>query len=84
MDDGGWVKHGVRISTNAFTYNEVQLLTLILFRKLGLITSIQKLTKVYEEDMDKYTIYVKSSSISLLRKIVQPYIRPSMLYKIGL
>jgi ubiquinol-cytochrome c reductase cytochrome b subunit len=84
MDNGGWVKHGVRISTNAFTYSEVELLTQILFRKFGLLTSIQKLTKIHEENVYMYSIYIKSGSIPLLRKIIQPFIHPTMLYKIGL
>lgn len=84
MHDGGWVKHGVRISTNAFNYSEVEILTQILYIKFGLVTTIQKLTKVNKKDLDKYSIYIKASSISLLSKIVQPYTHSSMLYKIGL
>jgi len=84
MDDGGWIKHGVRISANTFTYSEVELLTQIFYRKFGLVTTIQKLTKLFEEDKDKYSIYIKSSSISSLRKIIQSHMDPSMLYKIGL
>jgi len=81
MDDGGWVKYGVRINTNAFTYKEVELLTKILYENFKLLTSIQKLSNL---EIDKYSIYIKSISIPLLRKIVQPYIHSSMLYKIGL
>jgi LAGLIDADG DNA endonuclease family/Cytochrome C oxidase subunit II, transmembrane domain len=84
MDEGGWVGQGVRISTNAFTYSEIEWLTHILYMKFGLVTTIQKLTQVSKKDIDKYSIYIKSSSIPFLRKIVQPYIHCSMLYKIGL
>lgn len=83
MDDGGWVKHGVRISTNAFNYKEVEFLTQILLRKFKLVTTIHKLSKVTEKDIDKYSIYIVSSSIPLLRKTIQRYIHPSMLYKLG-
>ena len=33
---------------------------------------------------DKYSIYIKVNSMLLLRKIVQPYIQISLLYKIGI
>lgn len=89
MDDGGWTGYGVKISTNAFSYDEVVLLTQILNNKFKLQSTTQKLSKpknyikntVY---IDKYSIYIKSTSIPTLRKLILPYIHPSMLYKIEL
>jgi hypothetical protein len=89
MDDGGWTGYGVRLSTNAFKYEEILILTEILENKFELKCTIQKLSKpknfnksiVY---VDKYSIYIKSISVPLLRKLVLPYFHCSMLYKIGL
>lgn len=60
MNDGGWVKYGIRLTRNAFRYNEVKLLTLILYTKFELSTTIQKLNY-----LDKYSIYIKSNSVTL-------------------
>jgi len=89
MDDGGWTGYGVRISTNAFSYEEIIILTGILNRKFELKCTIQNLSKPknYNKNtiyVDKYSIYIKSTSVPLLRKLVLPYFHSSMLYKIGL
>jgi hypothetical protein len=89
MDDGGWTGYGVRISTNAFSYEEIVILSEILDRKFELKCSIQKLSKPKNNNenliyTDKYSIYIKSTSVPLLRKLVLPYLHSSMLYKIGL
>lgn len=89
MDDGGWTGYGVRISINAFSYEEIIILTEILDSKFELKCTIQKLSKPknYNKNstyVDKYSIYIKSTSIPLLRKLVLPYFHSSMLYKIGL
>jgi ubiquinol-cytochrome c reductase cytochrome b subunit len=89
MDDGSWVKSGVRISTNAFTHDKVRMLTEILQRKFNLETTIQKLSKPKLDDknviyLEKYSIYIKSTSVPLLRKLTKEYLHSSMLYKLGL
>jgi len=89
MDDGGWTGYGVRISTNAFSYEEIIILTEILDTKFELKCTIQKLSKPknYNKNsiyVDKYSIYIKSTSVPLLRKLVLPYFHSSMIYKIGL
>jgi len=78
-DDGGWVGHGVRISCNAYTLEEVKLLIRILNENFGLVCTIQN---IYIKD--RYSIYIKSQSIPLLKSIVFPHLHSSMLYKIGL
>jgi hypothetical protein len=78
-DDGCWVKSGVRIACNSYSLKEIQLLICILNENFGLISTIQK---IYIKD--KYSIYIKKESISLLRNIISSYMHSSMLYKIGL
>jgi len=77
MDDGTWKKPGVRIATNCFTKQEVELLKLTLEIKFNLKSSLHK-------NNDKYQLYIKQESIPLLRELVLPYFVPSMLYKLGL
>ena len=77
MDDGGWA--GVRIATNSFNLEEVQFLSEILKRKFNLDCTVQE-----KKEIKKYSIYIIGSSVPTLRKIVLPYLHPSMYYKLGL
>ena len=75
-DDGTW-KPGVRIATNCFTKEEVELLSLALDSKFNLKSSLHK-------NNNNYQLYIKQESLPLLKKLVLPYMIPSMLYKLGL
>lgn len=79
MDDGGYAKPGVRIATNSFNLEEVELLVKILKNKFDLDITVQHLKSI-----NKYYIYIKGGSIPTLRNIVLPYFHPSMYYKLGL
>lgn len=79
MDDGGWTKYGVRIATNSFELREVEFLIKVIKNKFNLDCSIQCL-----KDIDRYHIYIKSSSILTLRKLIVPFLHFSLLYKVGL
>lgn len=78
-DDGGWAKPGVRIATNCFSLDEVELLVRILKNKFNLDCTIQLL-----KASGNHSIYIKSSSIPTLIEILLPHIHPSMKYKLGL
>lgn len=78
-DDGCWAKPGVRIATNCFSYYEIELLVKILKNKFNLDCTIQLL-----KASNNYSIYIKASSIPILRKILLPHIHYSMKYKLGL
>ena len=71
-DDGGKSGQGFHFATNDFTYKEVQILVKILQDKFGLKCSIHSRNR----------IYIWSSSVRQLEKIVRPYIHSSMAYKI--
>lgn len=77
MDDGGWTGNGVRIATNWFKLEEVKLLGNMLVKLYGLNYTIQTID-------NHYSIYITKDSIPKLRKLLLPYIIPSMKYKLGL
>lgn len=77
MDDGTWKNPGVRIATNCFTKEDVELLSLALDSKFNLKSSLHK-------NNNNYQLYIKQESIPLLRKLILRYMVPSMLYKLGL
>ena len=70
-------KPGVRIATNSFTKEEVELLKLALETKFNIKSTLHK-------NNERYILYIKQESIPLLKNLVLPYMVPSMLYKLGL
>jgi hypothetical protein len=74
MDDGSADKNQLRINTQSFTYQENLWLCSFLQAKFGINTTINI-------DKGKYRLRIKESSMKILKKIVLPYIIPSMLYK---
>jgi LAGLIDADG DNA endonuclease family len=87
MDEGGWVSgsKSVRIATNNFTLQEVDLLRDIFKTKFDLDCTIQLLSKGGgNRPKDKYSMYFKVASLPKLRELVLPFMIPSMKYKLGL
>ena len=77
MDDGTLKSPGVRIATNNFTKSECELLIYILDIKFNIKSSIHK-------NQDKYQLYIKKESMSLLINLIKPHFHFSMYYKLGL
>lgn len=77
MDDGTFKSPGLRIATNCFKKQEVELLVKALETKFNLKSSLHK-------NQDNYQLYIKKESISILKKLVLPHMVPSMHYKLGL
>ena len=74
VDDGSADKNQLRINTQSFTYQENLGLSIFLQAKFGIYTTINV-------DKGKYRLRVKDSSMNLLKKMILPYIIPTMLYK---
>lgn len=70
---------GVRIVTNSFTKEEEELLVLALETKFNIKSTLHK-----NNLSGRYSVVISNDSIDLLRRIVKPYILPSMLHKIGI
>lgn len=77
MDDGGKVNSSLKLSTNSFTYAECITLVNILYKNFNLKASVQS-----AGCNNQYIIYIWKESMEELKKIVSPYIIPSMKYKI--
>jgi hypothetical protein len=76
MDDGMFVKTGIRIATYNFTYEEHQRIIFILKIKFDLNCTIQTLN-------NRHCIYIKADSLNKIINLIDPYIIPSMKYKLG-
>lgn len=79
MCDGGWSGYGLKLSTNSYTKEEVELLIKSLNSKFDLNSSIQ----VANKSKNQYVIYIPSNRIESLKTLVKPYMLPSFLYKLA-
>jgi len=68
----------IRIYTNSFTKEEVELLALTITKKLNI------LSKVAHDRNDQYMITISKSQLPLVRELTKAYIHPYMYYKLGL
>jgi len=80
MGDGNYLKDRniIRIYTNSFTKNNVKLLSNIINENLSISN------KVIHDRNNQYIIVIEKDNIDLTRKIILPYMYPSMLYKLGI
>lgn len=79
MDDGSKIQKSLKLCTNDLVLNDIEYLGKLLYKKYNIETSIHK-TGVENQ----YNFYIKTNSMDKLRKIVLPYIVPSMKYKISI
>ena len=77
MDDGTFKSPRIRIATNCFKKQEVELLGRALESKFNIKSSLHY-------NNANYQLYIKKESMPKLKKLVLPHIVPSMLYKLGL
>lgn len=80
MGDGSWLGSGLRLHTNNFNREEVELLNNVINNKFNLNSSINTASKIKSQ----YTIYISSKNIDNLRSLVSPYVLPYFLYKLGI
>ena len=80
MSDGNYHKtnHIIRLCTNNFTKQEVELLSTAIYNKYNIQSRVQRARK------EQYIIVISKSQVPQLQTLVKPHIIPSMLYRIGL
>lgn len=79
MDDGSWKSNKHRtyiIHTLGYDRQELNLMKRILEEKFGITTGIHR-------QYNGLRLYIMSSSASQFRNIIEPYVIPSMRYKLG-
>jgi hypothetical protein len=77
MDDGSKKESGFIFCTHSFSLPDVELLSQVLSKNFNIESNIHKAR------LNQYVIYIKSSSISHFKELVQPYFHPSLLYKLS-
>lgn len=78
-DDGTFhnTQHHIRICTNSFSYDEVQLLASVIADKFNLKSTVNK-------DKGCFLVRISQNSVPDLQKLLKDIMPPMMLYKIGL
>ena len=80
MDDGGFTGNGLKLYTNAFKIEDINLLKKTLKINFGLIATINK-TSINNQ----YTLYLSKNQLPLLRELCaarEIHMHPTMLYKL--
>jgi len=77
MGDGSARDSGLTLCTDCYTINDVVKLMNVLIIRYGINSTLQ------QKRDNQYRIYIRSSSMPLLRSIVTPHMHSSMLYKLG-
>ena len=78
MGDGKALRHGIVLCTDSYSLEDVVILMNVLLIKFRLDCTLRYHTQTQPR------IYIKESSMPLLREIVMPHMCSSMLYKIKL
>lgn len=80
MTDGNFDsgRNRVRIYTNSYTKEEVQILANAINTKFG------NYVGVLHDRKDQWILTIGAKQLDLLRNIVKPYFHPSMLYRLGI
>ena len=79
MDDGGFTGTGLKIYTNAFSQDELNLLVEALDKKFSIKASIHK-----SSIENQRTIYILKKQLPLVIDLVKEHMHPSMLYKLNI
>lgn len=77
MSDGNFYKNRIRIYTNSYNKEEVEMLSNALNIRFGIYTA------VLHDRKDQWIITIGSKQLDYLRKLISPYFHSSMLYRIG-
>ena len=80
MDDGTFTGSGLKLSTDAFSDRDLDLLIKALDKKLG----IKAKKHIQNKAKGQYTLYISKDQLPLVKSLVMDYIHPTMIYKLGL
>ena len=79
MDDGGFTGNGLKLYTNAFSQEELNLLVKALETNFSIKASIHK-----SSIENQSTIYISKKQLPLVIDLVKEHMHPSMLYKLNI
>ena len=79
MDDGSFTGSGLKLHTDAFKVEDINLLIEALDKNFSIKASINK-TSI----KNQFTIYISKKDLSIVINLVKEHMHPSMLYKLNI
>jgi hypothetical protein len=80
MDDGGFTGSGLKLFTNAYNLEEINLLIDALDKNFSIKATINFSNK----EKSQYTLYISKKQLPLVKNLVIKYMHPDMLYKLNI
>ena len=80
MDDGSFTGSGLKLHTNAFSLEELNLLIKALNKNFSIKASIS----VSNREKSQYNLYISKNQISMVKDLVIEHMHQSMLYKLDI
>jgi hypothetical protein len=80
MDDGSFTGSGLKLHTNAFTLEELNLLIEALNKNF----SIKATINISKREKAQYTLYISKSQLQLVIDLVKDHMHEDMMYKLNI
>jgi len=80
MDDGSFTGSGLKLHTNAFSLEELNLLNEALEKNF----SIKATINISNREKSQYNLYISKNQMSLVKDLVVKHMHPDMLYKLNI
>jgi hypothetical protein len=80
MDDGSFTGSGLKLHTNAFTLEELNLLIEALNKNF----SIKATINISKREKAQYTLYISKNQLQLVIDLVKDHMHEDMIYKLNI
>jgi len=80
MDDGSFTGSGLKLHTNAFSLEELNLLVEALDKNFSIKASLN----VSNREKSQFSLYISKNQMSLVKDLVIKHMHPDMLYKLNI
>ena len=80
MDDGSFTGSGLKLHTNAFSLEELNLLIKALDKNFSIKASVN----VSNREKSQFSLYISKNQMSLVKDLVIKHMHPDMLYKLNI
>lgn len=80
MDDGSFTGSGLKLYTNAFTLEELNLLIEALNKNF----SIKATINISNREKAQYTLYISKNQMQLVKDLVKDHMHEDMIYKLNI
>jgi hypothetical protein len=80
LDDGSFTGSGLKLHTNAFSLEELNLLIKALDKNFSIKASVN----VSNREKSQFSLYISKNQMSLVKDLIIKHLHPDMLYKLNI